>query len=52
MLRDMYLWRGERGGEGGGGGGGEGRERNGEGEREGEGETDRGKNGLEREFNA
>ena len=30
------------------GGGG----RNGEGEREGEGETDRGKGGLEREFNA
>ena len=24
MLRDMYLWRGERGGEGGGGGGGKG----------------------------
>ena len=45
MVRGRYLWRRERVREGGGG-------RNGEGEREGEGERDRGKDGLEREFNA
>ena len=41
MVRGMYLWRRERGGGEWGGGGGKG-----------EGEMERGKDGLEREFNA